>query len=93
MPPGSPPQAHGYELTATTDGNRREIHVARKSGDPMVGQLSSETLVINGEEFVILLTEVVGIDDASRVADKIVQKFRLPFDVQGASLAISASIG
>lgn len=198
LPPGSPPQAHGYEIAATDDGNRREIHVARKSGEPMVGQLSSETLVINGEEcvlssiaditeenllkqklqelavkdsltglpnrrflaerfeiarldatrrrtrmavlsidldrfksvndglghaagdavlveaagrltgclrkvdvvarfggdeFVILLTEVGGIDDASRVAEKIVEQFRVPFDVQGTSLAISASIG
>lgn len=198
LPPGSPPQAHGYELTATDDGNRREIHVARKSGDPMVGQLSSETLVINGEEcvlssiaditeesqlkrklqelavkdsltglpnrrffcerfeiarlgaqrshkhmavlsidldrfksindglghaagdavlveaagrltgclrkvdvvarfggdeFVVLLPEVGGIDDACRVAEKIVETFRRPFAVEGTDLALSASIG
>lgn len=189
---------HGHEFAPHDNGKRREIHVSRKSGEPMVGQLSSETLVINGEEcvlssigditeesllkrklqelavkdsltglpnrrffyerfeiarhdalrrrtrmavlsidldrfksvndglghaagdavlveaagrlggclrkvdvvarfggdeFVVLLSEVGGIDDACLVAEKIVEKFRAPFEVQGTALALSVSIG
>jgi len=69
LPAGSPSQAHGYELTAPGDGKRREIHVARKSGEPMVGQLSSETLVINGEECV--LSSIADITEESLLKRKL----------------------
>jgi len=46
-----------------------------------------------GDEFVILLTEVHGGEDAALVAEKIVTAFRRPFDVQGRQAAITVSLG
>ncbi len=46
-----------------------------------------------GDEFVVLLPDVGGIEDACRVAEKIVETFRRPFDVLGTALALSVSIG
>lgn len=46
-----------------------------------------------GDEFVILLTEAASLEDASRVAGKIVHAFRSPFQPLGREVSISASLG
>lgn len=46
-----------------------------------------------GDEFVVLLTEVGGVADAARVAEKIVAAFRRPFEVQGRQVSLTASLG
>ncbi len=46
-----------------------------------------------GDEFAVLLTEIVNVSDCERVAKKILSAFRLPHQVAGKSLVIGLSIG
>ena len=46
-----------------------------------------------GDEFVILLEGVEGSAEAGQIAAKVVACIRAPFDVAGASLAVTASVG
>ena len=48
---------------------------------------------LGGDEFVILLTEMLETDDAIRVAERIQEDLKDPFDINGRELFISASIG
>jgi diguanylate cyclase (GGDEF)-like protein/PAS domain S-box-containing protein len=48
---------------------------------------------IGGDEFVVLLPNIEEEQDAVRVADKILQTLKLPFDLAGHHLHISSSIG
>ncbi|MDY0162430.1 sensor domain-containing diguanylate cyclase [Desulfobotulus sp.] len=48
---------------------------------------------IGGDEFVILLPEIEKPEDASRVGEKIREGLRLPFEIEGHRLLITASIG
>ncbi len=48
---------------------------------------------IGGDEFVILLNEITGADDAARVADELRLSLAQPFELAGLTLNISASIG
>src|SRR5436190_1417058 len=46
-----------------------------------------------GDEFVILLTELISTDDPLEVADRILEDLKKPFNVSGSEVFISASIG
>jgi len=48
---------------------------------------------LGGDEFVVLLTHVEEDQDAVRVAEKICNALSQPFDLDGRSLLIGASIG
>lgn len=48
---------------------------------------------IGGDEFVVLLPTVQTLEDAAHVADKILTALREPFNLEGISVQISASIG
>lgn len=46
-----------------------------------------------GDEFIVLLTELRGADDARQVADKILAAIGAPFAAHGESLRVAASVG
>jgi diguanylate cyclase (GGDEF)-like protein/PAS domain S-box-containing protein len=46
-----------------------------------------------GDEFVILLQDVTGTDDVVMVAERVQERMRSPFEVQGRTLNMSVSIG
>lgn len=46
-----------------------------------------------GDEFVILLPEIAGVEDVLQVAEKLCVAFRQPFTLDGRTSSISASIG
>jgi diguanylate cyclase (GGDEF)-like protein/PAS domain S-box-containing protein len=46
-----------------------------------------------GDEFCILLEEIKGINDATRVANRVQEKLFEPFDLQGNEVVVTASIG
>ncbi|MDY7013621.1 MAG: diguanylate cyclase, partial [Cyanobacteriota bacterium] len=46
-----------------------------------------------GDEFAILLSEIAAIDEAIAAAERILQSFTSPFELQGGEVFISASIG
>ena len=48
---------------------------------------------LGGDEFILLLPEIGDVADAVRVAGKILQSFRQPFDARGQELYITASAG
>jgi diguanylate cyclase (GGDEF)-like protein len=48
---------------------------------------------LGGDEFAVLLEDVASIDDAKRVADRILAALRQPFTVQGREVFISVSVG
>ncbi len=55
---------------------------------------SSDTVSrLGGDEFVIILTEISGAHDAEMLAEKILNKFSEPIDVNGSELFIGTSIG
>ncbi len=48
---------------------------------------------LGGDEFVALLPEVEGENDVAVVAEKVLQRLNMPYDIAGHTLSISASIG
>ena len=48
---------------------------------------------VGGDEFIILLTEIEQPEHVARVAEKLLEALREPFDVDGRELFLSASIG
>lgn len=55
---------------------------------------SGETVSrLGGDEFVVVLSEIARPSDAAAVAEKIAQALRAPFDVGGAWLNVTASVG
>ena len=48
---------------------------------------------LSGDEFTIVLSDMAHVDDAARVAQKILDVFALPFHIDGRDLFVGASIG
>lgn len=48
---------------------------------------------LGGDEFAILLYNLRGINDATRIASRIQQKLRIPFEVDGQEILATASVG
>jgi diguanylate cyclase (GGDEF)-like protein/PAS domain S-box-containing protein len=48
---------------------------------------------LSGDEFAIVLARLSDADDAGLVAEKVLQRLRAPFDVDGSEVTVSASIG
>lgn len=46
-----------------------------------------------GDEFLIVLSDIAGVDDAAQVAEKIVESIRRPFTIEGREIHVSASVG
>jgi predicted signal transduction protein with EAL and GGDEF domain len=46
-----------------------------------------------GDEFIIVLADVAHVDDVSRVAQKIIDAFSLPFEIGGRELFVTCSVG
>ncbi|HVM07384.1 MAG TPA: EAL domain-containing protein [Acidimicrobiales bacterium] len=77
-----------------TLGHRAGDDLIRKAASRLLGAVRAEDTLarMGGDEFVLLLPRADE-EAASRVADKIVQAFRDPFEVGGRQLYISCSIG
>jgi GGDEF domain-containing protein len=48
---------------------------------------------MGGDEFTILLSELDEEDDAMRIAERIQKNLKIPFDVCGSEIFMSASVG
>lgn len=48
---------------------------------------------IGGDEFTILLTDIHGVDDTTKIASKLIENISLPIVVDGKSLVVSSCIG
>lgn len=76
--------------------------LGHQGGDILLTQVASRLRAIlrtedklarlGGDEFLVLVTEH-RVEDASVLADRIVDVFAVPFDIQGSQIKVSASIG
>jgi diguanylate cyclase (GGDEF)-like protein len=48
---------------------------------------------LGGDEFVVILTDIRTKENAARVAEKIIRELSVPYEVEGRTLSLSASIG
>jgi diguanylate cyclase (GGDEF)-like protein len=79
------------DVNGHTAGDAVLVEVARRMKECL---RESDTIArIGGDEFIILLPEVDTGDNVMKVAEKVRSAFRAPIDVDGFSLATSASIG
>ena len=64
-------------------------------GERLRGLLRSEDTVarLGGDEFTVLLEDVSSSTQATRVAERITEAFRLPFSLEGQELFVTASVG
>jgi diguanylate cyclase (GGDEF)-like protein len=54
----------------------------------------SDTIArLGGDEFVLLLPEIPHIEVAQNVAERVVLSFKKPFDFEGLTISITASLG
>lgn len=77
---------HGHEV-----GDRMLRHVAQQLLDEV--RQSDTVARVGGDEFVILLGRMGTLEDAERVAAKVIEAVRTPFAHDGDALRINASIG
>lgn len=76
-------------------GHETGDHVLRAVAQRLGGDLrQSDTVArVGGDEFVVLLGRVSSADDALGVAEKIIERMRQPFVMEGVEFVIGASIG
>lgn len=69
--------------------------VLRVTGDRLTNMLRATDKVcrIGGDEFVILISDVAQPDDLSKIANNIIEKLRLPIELEKRELFLGASIG
>jgi diguanylate cyclase (GGDEF)-like protein/PAS domain S-box-containing protein len=78
-----------------TLGHAAGDSVLREIAERLSDALREEDTVARygGDEFVVLLPSIRGIQDAQRVAEKLLQRFDHPFDIAGHSVPVTCSIG
>jgi diguanylate cyclase (GGDEF)-like protein len=78
-----------------TLGHNMGDRLLRVVGDQLKNHLRKNDTVarMSGDEFMVLLPEIIKDDDAINVADKTLEVFRKTFTVNGLSLHVTASIG
>jgi PAS domain S-box-containing protein len=72
--------------------NFREADTLARSGT-VVSEIEDAVARLGGDEFALLLEDAGNPSDAVRVAQRIQEKFAIPFDIEGHKLAITASVG
>ena len=74
-----------------TMGDRLLQHVGKRLENIL---RKSDTISrMGGDEFIILLPEITGVKDAEKIAEKIIEAIRKPFQVEGHKICITTSIG
>ncbi|MEW6054615.1 MAG: EAL domain-containing protein [Nitrospirota bacterium] len=91
-------EAVGYaagDLLLQSFADRLAPYVRQTDSISRIAASESESLIarLGGDEFTILLTEITHIQDAARVANRILHMVTEPFIVEGQEIFISVSIG
>ncbi len=73
-------------------GDQLLVAAAARLG-ALAGEFGHLVARFGGDEFVILVEETTGAEDAIKVADRVIAAFGEPFRVEGHDLPVSASIG
>jgi diguanylate cyclase (GGDEF)-like protein len=85
----------GFKRVNDTYGHACGDELLKQAARRLVGAVRATDTVarIGGDEFVMLLSPVDGVDDAMIVAEKVLAAMRQPFGVRGHALSVSASVG
>lgn len=85
----------GFKQVNDTFGHDVGDELLRLVSDRLriIGRASDTVARIGGDEFVILVTDLVDVAQASKVAEKIITDFVRPFDLSVSLINVGASIG
>jgi diguanylate cyclase (GGDEF)-like protein/PAS domain S-box-containing protein len=84
-----------FKLINDTLGHATGDHLLQGVADRLRACLRQGDTVarVGGDEFTVLFPDVLQVDDAARMAEKILQTFAQPFVIDGQELYVTASIG
>ncbi len=84
-----------FKLINDTLGHRIGDLLLHGVGQRLIGTVREADIVarLGGDEFVVLLTELESIDDAARVANKLIEEIGSPMQIEGNELEMRPSIG
>ena len=84
-----------FKAINDSHGHAAGDRVLREFGQRLLESVRATDTVarLAGDEFVVLLEGVAGVGEAERIAEKIVQRVKLPIDLDGQPLQVSTSIG
>ena len=85
----------GFKQVNDAAGHHAGDELLRRVGERMLAAVRADDLVarLGGDEFAILLTDDADTHRATAIAERIWDRLREPFDIDGERLAIGASIG
>lgn len=85
----------GFKQVNDSFGHETGDRVLQELANRVCSGVRGEDTVarLGGDEFVVLLPVVQGPEDARHVADKVRAALRMPFDLDGMRLPVSASVG
>jgi diguanylate cyclase (GGDEF)-like protein/PAS domain S-box-containing protein len=86
---------NGFKDINDTFGHGAGDQMLREVAQRLVGCVRESDTIgrMGGDEFIVLLTNIQGPDDADIIVEKIANAFSTPFELDGRSVALSASIG
>lgn len=84
-----------FKLINDSLGHAAGDRLLQRVGERLIGRVRVDDTVarVGGDEFTLLFTDLAHSDDASRMAEKLLDAFRLPFLVDGHELYVTASLG
>ena len=81
------------QVSKRLTANFRDSDTLARTGTAESALINDSLARLGGDEFTVLLEDVFSASDAIRVAQRIHAKLAAPFDIQGKTIVISASIG
>lgn len=85
----------GFKAVNDTHGHHVGDELLKAVGRRLTSTLRGRDFVgrLGGDEFVVLTESLAHMDDAQRLADKLINGFKVPFDIDGTALSVGLTIG
>jgi len=84
-----------FKVVNDTFGHSMGDKLLKAAGEALSGLVrKSDTVArVGGDEYLVLLPKIAKIEDATRVAEKILETFRKPFVIDSYQIRVTTSIG